>query len=70
MNFKDEAIIRTGAERLSNKTITLRQEIFQGGKCCVKAIIVECYFDAKARTSMEMPQHDRELYGNLMFNLD
>lgn len=68
MNFKDQAIIRTGAERLSNKTITLRQEIFQRGKCCVKALIVECYFDPKARTAVEMPQQDRELYSNLMFN--
>lgn len=68
MSFKDEAIIRTGAERLSNKTITLRQEIFQRGKRCVKALIVECYFDAIARTSMAMPQHDRDLYSGLMFN--
>lgn len=68
MNFRDGAIIRTGAERLSNKTITLRQEIWQGGKCCVKAIIVECYFDPATRASAPMPQHDRELYAKLMFS--
>lgn len=67
MNFHDAALIRTGVERLSNKTITLRQEIFQSGKLCVKAIVVECYFDTKTRSSMAMPEHDRERYGSLMF---
>lgn len=68
MAFRDEAVIRTGVERLSNKTITLRQEVFQRGQCCVKALIVQCYFDPKARTAMEIPQHDRELYAKFMFN--
>lgn len=67
MSFRSEAVIRTGAERLSNKTITLRQEIWQGGCLCVKALVVECYFDPGSRTAVEMPARDRELYGNLMF---
>lgn len=68
MNFRDEAMIRTGVERLSNKTITLRQEIFQKDKCCVKALVVECYFDPKTRAAVEMPKNDRELYGKLLFS--
>lgn len=67
MSFRAEAVIRTGAERLSNRTITLRQEIWQVGQCCVRAQIVECYFDPKTRAAVEMPAQDRELYGKLMF---
>ena len=68
MSFRLEAVIKTGVERLSNKTVTLRQEIWQGDHCCVKAVVVECYFDPKTRTSAEMPAHDRALYGKFMFS--
>lgn len=68
MSFRNEALIRTGVERLSNKTITLRQEILQNGKCCVKALVVECYFDPKTRTATDMPALDRELYGKFIFH--
>ena len=68
LSFKEEALIRTGVERLTNKTIVLRQEILQRNVSCVMAIIVECYFDPKTRSAMEMPAHDRQLYSQLMFN--
>lgn len=68
LNFQDTAIIRTGVERLTNKTIILRQEIFQREKCCVRALIVECYFDPKTRAAVEMPIRDRALYSGLMFS--
>ena len=67
MSFRGKAVIRTGVERLSNKTVTLRQEVWQDGHCCVKAVVVECYFDPKTRTSAAMPAHDRELYAKYMF---
>lgn len=68
MSFRAETVIRTGVERLSNKTVTLRQEIWQGGHCCVKAMVVECYFDPKTRTAREIAAQDRELYGKFMFS--
>ncbi len=68
MNFKDEAVIHTGVERLSNKTITLRQEIYQSGQCCVKALVIQCYFDPQTRTAVPIPTHDRKLYSKRMFN--
>lgn len=68
MNFRDEAVIRTGVLRLSNKTLTFRQEIFQGGHCCVQALVVECYFDTTTRTAVAIPAQDREQYGQWMFN--
>lgn len=68
MSFRTEAVIRTGVERLSNKTVTLRQEIWQGEYCCVKAVVVECYFDPATRTSAAMPASDRALYDRFMFS--
>lgn len=68
MSFPNEAVIRTGVESLSNRTITIRQEIFQKDNCCVKARLVECYFDPTTRAAIEIPQQDREMYGKLMFN--
>jgi acyl-CoA thioester hydrolase len=67
MTFDKEAIIRTGVETTGNKTVTIRQEIWQGGIRRAQARAVECYFDPETRRAAEIPQRFRDIYGTLMF---
>lgn len=68
MTFEEDAIIRTGVETIGNKTVTIRQEIWQGGTRRAQARAVECYFDPETRRASEVPQHFRDIYGALMFD--
>ncbi|MET0380023.1 MAG: thioesterase family protein [Spongiibacteraceae bacterium] len=68
MTHLESALIRTGVERVGNKTVTMRQEIWQGGICRAQALAVDCYFDPATRRATEVPERFREIYRGLMFN--
>lgn len=67
LSFRENAVIRTGVERIGGKSLTLRQEIWQGGVCCVRALAVECYIDKEARRPADIPEHLREIYRKYLF---
>ena len=62
LNFPDEVCVRTSIERLSQSTVTYRQEIWQNGRCCITASSLDCYFDPATRKSAPIPESDRALF--------
>ena len=67
MNYVDEVTLFTGVKSLSNKTITLYQEIWQ---CDIKratSLSTSCLVDLNTRTAARIPDELRSLCDNYFF---
>jgi acyl-CoA thioester hydrolase len=62
LTHRAPAIVRTGVEKISTRTITVRQEIWQRGICCARAFAVDCYFDRATRQAAPIPEDLLAIY--------
>ncbi|MAT50525.1 MAG: thioesterase [Porticoccaceae bacterium] len=67
MTHTVEAVVRTGVERIGNKSLTLRQEIWQDGSRRARALVVECCVDFATMTAMPIPDHLLPIYQRCLF---
>jgi acyl-CoA thioester hydrolase len=67
MNYREEVTIRTGVESVGEKTVTLRQEVWQGGIKRADCLAIDCYFDRNTRRSAAIPNELRPLCDDFMF---
>ena len=58
--FGSNVTVRTAVEKIGNKSIVYRQEIWQGNQRCVTAISTAVGFDADARRSIVIGESDRK----------
>jgi acyl-CoA thioester hydrolase len=66
MHWPGEALVGTGIARLGRSSITLRQGIFQSGRCTATAESVMVSIDAGTRSPAPLPDAARALAEKLM----
>ncbi len=67
MTHTQEVEIRTGTTKLGTKSVTLCQEVWQGGVCRARALVVDCWYDPATRTAAPVPEHFRRAFSAVMF---
>lgn len=66
MHWPGEAHVGTGVTALGRSSISMRQAIFQDGRCMATAETVVVLFDTVARRSMPLPEATRQALVSLM----
>lgn len=67
MNYREEVTIRTGVDAVGEKTVTLRQEVWQGGTKRADCLAIDCYFDRDTRRSAPIPVALRPVCDEFLF---
>ena len=67
MNYVDEVTLYTGVHALSNKTITLRQELWQSGSLRSTSLSTSCYVDSTTRRAAAIPDELRPLCADFFY---
>lgn len=67
MNYVDEVTLHTGVHAVGDKTITVRQEIWQSGVKRAASLSIDCYFDQKMRKAALIPANLRPLCDAYLF---